>query len=52
MVLGNDDIGPVATDRRGEVAPQVETFDDATVRVAEELDLGDADDRPARPLLP
>ena len=51
VVLGDDDVGPVAADRGGDVAAQVEALDDAPVGMAEELDLRDADDRPAGPLL-
>ena len=50
-VLGDDDVGPLAADRRGDVSAQREVLDDAAVRMAEELDLGHADDGAARPLL-
>ena len=51
VVLGDDDVGSVAADRGREVPTQVQPLDDAPVGVAEELDLGHADDRSAGPLL-
>jgi hypothetical protein len=51
VVLGDDDVGPLTADRRGEVAAEGEVLDDSAIRVAEELDLRDADDRATGALL-